>query len=247
MRSLLLSLFACLLLAAPSSGFVSSPALFSSPTLSSSTASSSSSSSSSRLFSETGADRLPSPSESAEALRAYMVKSLANNVAKDDEIRRLKSQISGGLVSSLPAAPVSSDDLQTLKSRVAAYQTFIERYVVDTQADKLRAVDAAVAACNRDWQARLGGVSVLGPAVSGLTVPEMLLPPPPLDDSLFAMRGREVLSGAQSGDASSPRWGEEEVKKIRAEIGAGGGGGKRPSAPKAAAKAANFGAKLLAK
>ena len=87
------------------------------------------------LLRVSGADKLPTPAESAEALRAYMVKSLANGITKDEEIKALKDELarqgrdgpSRLTALAKDTALETGDDNETLRARVAAYQTFIER------------------------------------------------------------------------------------------------------------------------
>jgi hypothetical protein len=192
-----------------------------------------------------------------------MVKSQEQKLKLEAEIEALKKQVkvgarsadSGGLVSSAPVsnnnALVAVTSGQTLK--IAEYERFISKYVVNAAAEKARAVAEAEAKMKAKYEALLvqlmeGGANFQRAGVS--------------PETLFDKRNQMV---AKSADKGMSRWGQEEIDAARKAISAreeelkNGPGvvvkpAAQPAAPKQAAapatggrKSVNFGASLLGK
>jgi len=119
---------------------------------------------------------MPSPEDSAKALTEYMAKSHAEKlkaikIVEDKskaEIDDLKAQIKElkAAAASLPANAVVGDSgegsgtsslsvEEDLAEKLAAYQTFISKYIVSSQEEKMKAVQAAQESTTSKFETKL--------------------------------------------------------------------------------------------
>ena len=190
--------------------------------------------------SSTSLSALPTPEESADALRKYMVKSLENSLKKDEELKKVKAELviakSTGLATinnAVNSVPVSNQIIEDYEAKLSDYQSFIERYIVDSQARQAKAVKLAVEKALMMLPGGGGSFSTMGSANTSSREP-----------TLYELRNQR-LAGIP---ADKSWWGPEELNAIKGKGGpaAGSGGGGGAAAPVAAAKSSgNFGADLL--
>eukprot|EP00518_Triparma_eleuthera_P005143 CAMPEP_0182464468 /NCGR_PEP_ID=MMETSP1319-20130603/8666_1 /TAXON_ID=172717 /ORGANISM="Bolidomonas pacifica, Strain RCC208" /LENGTH=143 /DNA_ID=CAMNT_0024664113 /DNA_START=123 /DNA_END=551 /DNA_ORIENTATION=+ len=135
---------------------------------------------------------MPSPEESAEALRAYMVKSGERSAKYEKEIQELKAALAekGGAVgaSSPPPAPAASA-ITTMgntggltssappatnlaaSQKIREYHDFISKYIVNSQLEKQRAVIAAESKVRSFYEEKLASLSGSPPSAAAAIAP----------------------------------------------------------------------------
>mmetsp|Transcript_10908 Transcript_10908/g.22401 ORF Transcript_10908/g.22401 Transcript_10908/m.22401 type:complete len:278 (-) Transcript_10908:67-900(-) len=193
--------------------------------------------------------KLPTPEESADALRDYMVKSAEVRKKYEDDIKALKKEIDSLKASSTVAPPTSGDASTTsaitapgdlpsssfpstnrdLQKKLADYQAFLSSYIVNSQEEKRRAVKDAEDKIRAFYEAKMTEIALpAGEEVRQIGGKE---------ESLFDMRNKMVAEQGKSG-----RWISREVERA-ASVAASGGdiknGTTRKVSPKASAPTAN--------
>lgn len=97
-----------------------------------------------------------------------------------------------------PAAPVAGDDnVAELKEKLASYQNFMAKYIVEAQEAKARAIAEAQAAVAAKYEAKL----LLAPAAPAETAAP----------KVYQDRSARISAAAAAGKS---RWGESEVARI---------------------------------
>ena len=187
--------------------------------------------------SSTSLSAVPTPEESADALRKYMVKSLENSLKKDEELKKVKAELEiakstglatiGNAVNSVPV-PVSNQIIEDYEAKLSDYQSFIERYIVDSQARQAKAVKIAVEKAMMMLPGGGGSSGTMGSANTSSREP-----------TLYELRNQR-LAGIP---ADKSWWGPEELNATKGKGGAVAGGGGAAQAP--ARSSGNFGADLL--
>ena len=104
-----------------------------------------------------------------------------------------------------PAPPIEGS-IEELQQKLAAYQNFMSKYIVNAQEDKARSVKAAEIAIAQKYQDKLNAFMLGGSADAGAITTDAA------ESDLFKGRKAKIAAEAKAGKSS--RWGDAEVEKV---------------------------------
>jgi hypothetical protein len=145
--------------------------------------------------------------QDVEKKKAAEIEALQREV---DELKARQQSGTGGAIAmaSSSSAYAGADDLMSLPkdalvSKVIQYQRFMERYIVEAQEQKIRAIKAAEDSLRSKLESQLALGPASAPASSSLAAP-------PGETALYQARSAAVAKAAAAGKS---RWGDMEVQR----------------------------------